>query len=62
MQKILYCGANTESGKTYFGDVDDYLDKGWTIVSVTPQNVAKGTGYNNDTRAFGGAFIVIEKI
>jgi hypothetical protein len=61
MQKILYCIAIPDNGITYFGDVNDYLEKGWSIVSVTSQNVAKGDGYNNDTRAFGGAFVVIEK-
>ena len=61
MQKILYCIANAENGNTYFGDVNDYLEKGWSIVSVTNQHVSVSTS-TYPKHAYGGAFIVIEKI
>ena len=61
MQKILHCVANPENGNTYFGNVDDYLDKGWSIVSVTAQHVAVATATFAQHK-YGGAFIVIEKI
>lgn len=44
-------------------DVNDWLDKGWEVVSVTPQHVAvslTGSSYNHATRT-GKFAVVIQK-
>lgn len=40
--------------------VDELLNKGWIIKSVSAQHVASATGYNNSA-IFGGFLVVLEK-
>jgi hypothetical protein len=61
MQKIIYCQANPENGRTDFHEVNDYLDKDWKIVSVTSQHTAVSTSTYSQ-RSYGGAFVLIESV
>lgn len=50
-QKVII----TESAR----EVNDFLDKGWTVVSITAQHVSITGGY--DTKEFGKFCFVLER-
>jgi hypothetical protein len=54
-QKIIVL-SGSDYGSDMEREVNDWLDKGWTVVSVTAQHVATDVGTER-----GGYLLVIEK-
>ena len=63
MQKIFYCEPAYGGIDVSFAKINEFLVKGYKVVSITPQHCAVSNGGNTSqgTKMAGGFVVVIEK-
>lgn len=61
MQKLIYCSPDhIHLPSVSFIDINTFLNDGWKVISVTPQNVAR-SDKSAYTTAYAGFAVLIEK-